>query len=231
MWTKALVHEALATLYLRLNGYFTTGLILPSPEWGQNRCEVDCLAIRHPNHAQRERCVETSKFLAVQQEPADLIICEVKSSVEDTKFNESLRNDQECIPALLRWAGVFSEEKIKSVASRVKPLLQPDAALEDVRNGVTEDKCRVRPLLCCPSHSEAGCADRWWLVGSELFDFVNKCFNPTVRRPDSSTRYNFELWGYALAPVVKYFKDAKEKGRAPNLADLYKHLKVRQHAS
>ncbi|MGB2589711.1 MAG: hypothetical protein WAJ96_03610 [Candidatus Acidiferrum sp.] len=226
MWTKPLVHEALATLYLRLNGYFTTGLILPSPKWGRNRGELDCLAIRHPNHAQPERCVETSKFLAVQQERVDLIICEVKSSSEQMEFNKSLRNDPECILALLRWAGVFSEEKIKSVASRVKPLLQSGADLEDVRNGVMEDKCRVRTLLCCPPLSEVNCADRWWLVGSELFDFVNRCFNPTVRRSTSSTRYDFELWGYALAPLVKYFKDAKESRHTANLSDLYVYLKV-----
>lgn len=62
-WTKPEVNEALATLYLRLNGYFTTGLILHSPDWGENRTELDCVAIRHPNHSQPERGVESSAFL------------------------------------------------------------------------------------------------------------------------------------------------------------------------
>ena len=101
-WTNAIVHEALATLYFRLNGYFTTGLILHSPEWGQNLTEVDSLAIRHPNHSQPERCVETSPFLAVQKGKVDLIICEVKSSPQGIEFNESLRSDPEGIRALLR---------------------------------------------------------------------------------------------------------------------------------
>jgi len=34
-WRKSEVHEALAVLYLRLNGYFTTGLVVQSPKWGQ----------------------------------------------------------------------------------------------------------------------------------------------------------------------------------------------------
>lgn len=225
-WTKPLVHEALATLYLRLNGYFTTGLILHSPKWGQNRAEVDCFAIRHPKHSQPERCVETSPFLAVPKAEVDLIICEAKSSPQNIKFNESLRTDLEVIRALLRWAGVFDEEKIESVAVLLQPLLQSGVPLDAVRNGVVESGCRVRALLCCPSCSEGDCADRWCLVGSELFRFVNLCFNPEVKRKNSSTRYNFEQWGYALAPLVTYFKEDDKSGHTPDLAGLYVHLGV-----
>lgn len=225
-WTKPLAHEALATLYLRLNGYFTTGLILHSREWGQNLTEVDSLAIRHPNHSQAERCVETSPFLAVRKGEVDLIICEVKSCPQDMEFNASLREGPEGIRALLRWAGVFGEEKIESVADRLKPLLQPGVALEDVRNGVMEGQCRVRSLLCCPPCSEGDCANLWWLVGSELLRFVDLCFNPPAKRQTCSTRYNFELWGYALTPLVEYFKNAEKSGRTPNLVDLYGHLEV-----
>jgi hypothetical protein len=225
-WTKPLVHEALATLYLRLNGYFTTGLILHSADWGQNRAEVDCFAIRHPKHSQPERCVETSPFLAVPKAEVDLIICEAKSCPQNIKFNESLRTELEVIRALLRWAGVFGEEKIETVAVLLQPFLQPDAPLDAVRNGVVESGCRVRALLCCPSCSENDCGDRWCLVGSELFRFVNLCFNPIVKRKNSSTRYNFEQWGYALAPLVTYFKEDAKSGHTPDLAGLYMHLGV-----
>jgi hypothetical protein len=225
-WTKPIVHEALATLYLRLNGYFTTALIVHSPEWGQNLAEVDCLAIRHPNHSQPERCVETSPFLAVRKAEVDLIICEAKSSPENITFNESLRTDLEVIRVLLRWAGVFCEEKIESVANSLQPLLQPGVALEAARNGVLESGHRVRPLLCCPPCSEGDCADRWCLVGPELFNFINLCFNPLEKRKNSSTRYNFEQWGYALAPLVTYFKEDAKSGRTPDLAGLYVHLGV-----
>jgi hypothetical protein len=211
---------------LRLNGYFTTGLIQHSPEWGQNLAEVDCLAIRHPNHSQPERCVETSPFLAVRKAEVDLIICETKSNPQNITFNESLRSDLEAIRALLRWAGIFSQEKIESVANRLQPLLQLGVTLDAVRSGLFESGCRVRPLLCCPPGSESDCADRWCLVGSELFRFISLCFNPSVKRENSSTRYNFKLWGYALAPLVTYFKEDAKGGHAPDLAGLYVHLRV-----
>jgi hypothetical protein len=187
---------------------------------------VDCFAIRHPKHSQPERCVETSPFLAVPKAEVDLIICEAKSSPQNIKFNESLRTDLEVIRALLRWAGVFDEEKIESVAVLLQPLLQSGVPLDAVRNGVVESGCRVRALLCCPSCSEGDCADRWCLVGSELFRFVNLCFNPEVKRKNSSTRYNFEQWGYALAPLVTYFKEDDKSGHTPDLAGLYVHLGV-----
>lgn len=222
-WTKPEVHEALATLYLRLNGYFTTGLIVHSPVWGLNRTEVDCLAIRHPDHSQPETGVECSEFLAVQKGEVDLIICEVKSRPEDLMFNEPPRTNLEVLRALLRWVGIFSKDQIDSVANRLQPLLQSGVAVNTVRNGVVEGRCRVRPLLCCPPCSEGDCADRWCLVGPEVFRFVNQCFNPLEARDSSSTRYNFQQWGYALAPLVEYFKNVNSGG-TPNLADLYSHL-------
>lgn len=178
-WTKPEVHEALATLYLRLNGYFTTGLVLPSPDWGQSRTEVDCFAIRHPEHSQPERGVETSEFLAVPRGEVDLIICEVKSRPEDLIFNEPLRTDLEALCALLRWAGIFHGEQVVSVANRLQPLLQSGVAMETARNGVVEGRCRVRPLLCCPPCSQGDCADRWCLVGAEISRFVHHCFKST----------------------------------------------------
>ena len=161
-WTRTAVHEALAALYLRLNGYFTTGLVLPSPEWGESRTEVDCFAVRHPEHSQPERGVESSKFLAIGKGEVDVIICEVKSRPEDLIFNEPLRTDLEAVRALLRWAGVFSENEVISVADRLQPLLHGGLAIETVRSGVLEGRCRVRPLLCCPPCSQGDCADRWW---------------------------------------------------------------------
>lgn len=39
-WRKPEVNESLVALYLRLNGYFTTGLIVHAREWGQSRAEI-----------------------------------------------------------------------------------------------------------------------------------------------------------------------------------------------
>jgi hypothetical protein len=224
-WTKPQVNEALATLYLRLNGYFTTGLILHSPDWGENRTELDCIAIRHPNHSQPERGIESSEFLAVQEGEMDVVVCEVKSLPEELAFNEALRTDLEAISALLRWVGVFDETQVGSVAKRLQPLLHDGVSLEAARSGVLEERCRVRPLLCCPACPDAQSKDRWCLTGSEIFRFVDECFNAAVKRESCSTRYNFQQWGYALRPLVTYFKNVPIGG-SPNLADLYKHLGV-----
>lgn len=222
-WKKSDVNEALATLYLRLNGYFTTGLILHSSEWGQSRTEIDCVAIRQPHHTQPERGLESSPFLQVRGGELDLIICEVKSNPKEVKFNDRIRSDYEARCALLRWAGIFDESKVPSVAERLRPLLETDIGPEEACVGILEGSCRVRPLLCCPPCPESERAGRWWLIGSELFCFAKECLSPSARRSACSTRYDFQLWGYALSPIVEYFKN---RGGDSDLDDLYRHLGV-----
>lgn len=221
---KSDVHEILAQLYLRLNGYFTTGLILHSPEWGQARTEIDCLAIRHPYHCQSERGVGTSDFLGTHDGETDLILCEVKSDPKLLKFNHPVRNDFEALRAALRWAGIFTEEQAGLVADRLQPLLQDDVPLDVVRVGVVEGSFRVRPLLCCPPCSEVA-TDKWCLPGTEIFRFADQCFNPPERRDSCSTRYNFHQWSYPFTPVVTYLKNCHMTGTM-NLEGLYQHLGV-----
>jgi len=90
---KSEINEVLAKLYLRLNGYFTTGLIMHSPEWGQTRTEIDCLAIRHPHHRQSERLVDSAEFLSIKDGEVDIILCEVKSDSHNLMFNLPVRTD------------------------------------------------------------------------------------------------------------------------------------------
>lgn len=217
---KSELHEILAQLYLRLNGYFTTGLILPSPKWGQARTEIDCLAIRHPYHSQTERVVETADFLGTNDGKTELIFCEVKSDLASLQFNAPLRDDREALRAALRWAGVFTQEQVDSVADRLRPLLQEDASSDAARIGVVENSYRVRALLCCPPSSEAA-EGKWCLLGPEIFGFADRCFNPPERRDSCSTRYNFQQWGYPFAPVVTYLKNG---GTAKSLEGLYQYI-------
>jgi hypothetical protein len=219
---KSDVNEILAQLYFRLNGYFTTGLILHSPEWGQARTEIDCLAIRHRYHCQPERRVEGSDFLGVHNGETDIILCEVKSDKNSLRFNQPIKNDIEALRATLRWTGIFTEANVCSVADRLMPLLQDDTHLDAMRTGVIEESIRVRPLLCCPSCSEAA-IDKWCLLGSDIFDFANQCFNPEERRDTCSTRYNFQQWGYPFSSVVTYFKNRCE-AETINIDELYQHI-------
>ena len=153
-----------------------------------------------------------------------MIICEVKSNPEQIAFNEPMRTNPEAIQALLRWAGIFDEKQVIAVADSLQPLLQDNVEIELSLCGVKEGDYRIRGLLCCPPALGQICEDRWCLVGSEIFRFANQCFNPPKRRTTCSTRYNFQQWGYALAPIVEYFKD--EEGNDPTLDGLYKHLQA-----
>lgn len=222
---KSDVHEALAALYLRLNGYFTTGFIVHSPEWGEAHTEIDCLAIRHPHHEQPERELKTADFLNTGEKMIDLLLCEVKSCPDQLSFNEPIRTDPEALRAALRWAGVFTKAQVISVANRFQPLLQDGVSAKEACAGVVEGSCRVRPLLCCPPYAEVS-VDRWCLTGSKIFCFADQCFNPPKRRVSSSTRYNFQQWGYPFTPIVQYLKDPggpKQK----TLDGLYERLKSR----
>lgn len=149
-WRKSEVNEALAVLYLRLAGYFTTGLVVQAPEWGQNRTEIDCLAIRHPHHEQPERGVSPPPFLALRKGEVDLLVCEVKSLASELTFNERLRNDREVLGSVLRWAGVFSDGTVREMVERLLPLLQQGVPAQTARGCRGGRRPRSRVALLSP---------------------------------------------------------------------------------
>lgn len=224
--TKSDVDEILAQLYLRMNGYFTTGLIAHSPEWGQARTEVDCLAVRHPYHSERERQVCPSEFLGTKEGEVDLVLCEVKSDSQMIGFNRALKDDRSGLGSILRWSGLFPDDRLSEIIDKFRPLLQDDVEEDCAKNGVVEENVRIRPLVCCPCAASQG-TRRWCLVGDEIFGFLHKCFNPPERRASCSTRYNFRQWGFQFEPVVRYIKDADTIGSSgPSLRGLYKRLGI-----
>ena len=219
--TKSDVDEMLAALYLRLNGYFTTGLIVHSPEWGQAGTEFDCLAIRHRHHVQADREVGTSSFLAPPEDATDLIVCEVKSNADHIGFNQSVQNDPELLGGMLSWSGLFEGAECSRVAEQLRPLLGESVTLDAAKKGVMVGECRIRGLLCCPSASLADIGGRWCLESSEILGFAHQCFNPENRRDTCSTRYNFQQWSYAFSPLVKFLKDPEHR-EAPSLESVYR---------
>lgn len=222
-WTKPKIHEALCVLYLRLNGYFTTGLVVHSPEWGNNYTEIDCLAVHHPNHIQPDRGIGPSPFLTLRDDRIDLLICEVKSIPSEVAFNERLWSDPIVVERVLQWAGIISNNEIPRVVEQLRPILREGLNATYAQNGVLTTGIRVRGLLCCPAATEAELPHGWCLLGPEILRYANECFNPTVIRDTCSTRYNFNLWGSCLAPIVDYFKSLGS-GTASSLEALYKHL-------
>ena len=154
-WTRPKIHEALCVLYLRLNGYFTTGLIVHSQEWGNNRTEIDCLAVHHPNHTQPDRQIGPSPFLALFDDRIDLLICEVKSIPSEVAFNPRLCSDPVVIERVLQWAGILSNNEIPRVVEQLRPILSEGLNATHAQNGVLAPGIRVRGLLCCPPATKA----------------------------------------------------------------------------
>ena len=218
------VDECLAVLYMRLNGYFTTGVIVHSPIHGQATTEVDCLAVRLPHHQQDERVVAEAPFLNIEKGFIDLIVCEVKSDPSKLAFNDSIKKDIDALSGIIKWAGVFPEEAVYSVASRLLQLLSDGVPIATARAGFIEDKVRVRALLCCPPKSSR-IGDQWCLNGEEIIRYADECFNPCENRPTCSVRYNFQQWSYPLNQIVSWLKDKKRKQPATLLA-LYEHFGI-----
>jgi hypothetical protein len=224
IWTAPEINEALLVLYLRLNGYFTTGLIVQAPEWGQTRTEIDCVAVRFPNHIQPDRDVEPAPFLELRNDRIDHLICEAKSVPAEAVFNRRIRSEPEVLEKVLQWAGVFEHHEIPRVADRLRPILSSGLEALRSQDGVITGNARVRGLLCCPPAASSDLRKGWCLTGDEILRYANLCFNPPERRNPSSTRYNFNLWGSWLGPVVRYFKDLN--GSNPSLHALYQTLGV-----
>jgi hypothetical protein len=146
----------------------------------------------------------------------------VKSDPGNLRFNETWCGNADNLEKMLLWAGVFAGEKARSVAQRLLPLLHDGTNVDVAREGIVEGRCRVRPLLCCPPCTENHSGDRWCLVGSEIFSFIGQRLNPDQRRDECSTRYNFQQWGYALSPLIKYFKN--QHAVPSDLAGLYTYM-------
>lgn len=220
--TKPDVDEILTQLYLRLNGYFTSGLILHSPTWGQNRTELDCLAIRLQYHRQQDRIIASSNFLNLNDGEIDLLFCEVKHNPEHLNFNDSLKTDEEAVKNALRWIGLFREDELDAILDNLIPLFQDDTSREQMKTGFEYKNCRIRSLLCSPPLSEYD-EDKWCLIGTEICEYIDNCFNPSEIRDSCSTRYNFHQWGYPFSQVVEIFKDEEIDGPS-NVQEIYSHL-------
>lgn len=224
-WSRSQVNEALVALYLRLNGYFTSGLVVHSDQWGASRTELDCLAVRFPSHAQPDTEAPTAPFLRPHSTCIDLLICEVKSSPESLEFNKRLREEVGVVEYVLQWAGILDPKAITSVAESLRAILKVGLSSKSASAGIIEGQVRVRGLLCCPPAVKVEPPDGWCLLGAEILGHARHCFDPRRPRYSCSTRYDLQLWGSWLGPLVEYFKGLK-KGEAPSLDSLYEFVKA-----
>ena len=202
--TRSDVQEALLHLYLRLNGYFTTGFIVHAPLRGMNRTQVDALAVRHPFSEEPERVLGPSPFLDLTQGVTDVLLCEVKSKGSQLQFNQSLRKAPDVALTVLRWAGLFSRNELAAIVQSLHPCLQPGYPRSKGAAGVlVHETIRVRALLCSLETTSPRPNQPWSLHGAELFRYIGECLTPYMERATCATRYDFSAWGSWLQPVVR----------------------------
>jgi len=219
---RADIQEALLLLYLRLNGYFVSSFIVHSCEWGRNITQIDALAVRHPFNREPDRVVRPSDFL--KPKGTDLLVCEVKSQSQPLQFNESFRKNDAAIRNVLDWAGLFDQEETARIARDLKPLLRPSTPASEAERGVPGPReTTVRPLLCSPERRSCRETQPWFLCEREMFSYIAECLNPEAKRATCSTRYDINLWGSSLAPLVRHFKGLPP-GDQGSLQGLYSYL-------
>ncbi len=217
--TQAQVEEALVTLYLRLNGYFTSGFIVHSEL--QIRTQVDVMAVRFPFSREPERGVGPAHELDPSDEFTDILIGEVKGRGPQLQFNEALRKP-EAVARMLRWIGLFEDEEIPELVGRVLGALDPSPGAETPPTVLGPRNTRIRALLFCPECSKRRKNQAFFLPGPPLFDYIWRCFRPPEPRESCSVRYDFGAWGLGLEAIVRYFKDESrvEPGTFEELREL-----------
>lgn len=223
---KSEIQEDLLSLYLRLNGFFVSSLIVHSHLHGHNRTEIDALAVRFPHNSEPEREVGPDEYLETSDKHIDLLICEVKSGGSPLRFNPALANSEETIASVLRWAGMFSNRQLAVVAKHLMHSLQPvDRPPEGMPTVLGPGHTRVRALLCAPERWTRKRNQRWFLPGKQIFEYIWKCLCPESARASCSVSYDFGLWGKNYEPIVRYFKQHCTDGPR-SMRELYQFFGV-----
>lgn len=106
-------YEYLSKLYLRLNGYIVSNLIIHSNEIGASKSELDIIGIRMPYHNQIDRNVTTSEFLECRKDCIEIIIADVKNVKNNNKvkFNDGLRKHNSSVFKLIEWLGIYEKNE------------------------------------------------------------------------------------------------------------------------
>lgn len=217
---RSKLQEDLVWLYLRLNGFFVTGFIVHSPDYGRNATELDALALRLPFSSEPEREIGPDMLLDLSGKHTDLALCEVKSRGQSLQFNRPLYADPRAVASLLRWSGLFEESEVHRMAATVSKALTPQNVAAPEAPMVSGPRgVRIRGLLFGPEHKPRGKNQPWFISGAEIFQYVWRCLCPETPRVSCSTTYDLQAWR-DHEPIVEYFKSRGANG-AGNMDTLY----------
>ena len=232
---KSTILELITTLYLRLNGYFTTGFIIHST--GERiDGEVDVIGVRFPMHKQDYTEHGSSIFLEVPKN-IDIVIAEVKAKGQQLQFNTSLQQQvtYEAWQKMLEWVGLMTEKQISSIAIELNSLVQtvPNSQRKTLLSSkvirTAFGDLTIRPIIFSPERMNINNADKF-VNWTEINDFIWNCLCPAEKRQDCGTRYDFTSWGYGLSEIVKAYKDRqKAQTKFNSIEELYTALQNNRH--
>ena len=214
------IQESLISLYLRLNGYFTSGHIVhgtPQDLAIGERGETDVFAVRLPYSSEVETGNSPSEYLQVENGILDVVIGEVKSGREPIQFNNSIM-DMDVMIRSLRWAGFSNNGEILSgiaheLTQQMLPQLinHPDNRIE-VMLDPSEDiryPTRVRPVIFHLGRKQPNRNQAWFVGYQEIMSFIWRCLRKEFQPEDCQREYDYGLWGPITESIVDYFKNNK----------------------
>lgn len=218
---RAKLQECLASLYLRLNGYFVSGFIVHSPQIDKktNRTQIDVLAVRFPHNSEPDRGVSPSEYLQISDDRTDILICEVKGGEEKLQFNRALRDDPHAVATTLRWIGAFTKPEINKLVKPVIDILSPQVhdTSESFREHAFGRRYRLRAVLFAPDRPYPRRNQPRFIPGEELVSYLWRCFREDEPRLECATRYDYGLWG-EYEGIVRCFKSV---GCKPTMQEIY----------
>ncbi|WP_321447326.1 hypothetical protein [uncultured Cohaesibacter sp.] len=221
---KSIIQENLVSLYLRLNGFFVNKFIVHSAKHGNNKSEIDCLAVRFPYNSEPEREIQTDPSIKCSNAHIDFLICEVKSDRQKIAFNKSLVNDG-VLETILRWCGPLPEEKLQKASEDFKQAIE---GWKNAKNCHEEpptyvhENYRFRAIFFKPETKRSRENQPWFINEESIFSFISKCVDPAEHRDQCTTVYDLQAWA-EFEKIIRYFKDADTRTDR-NMQSLYKHL-------
>lgn len=232
--TRSELQEKLVALYLRLNGYFTTGLIIHSADDYNVDGEVDVIGVRFGNHRQEDRLISCSAYLEIPEDSTvDVIIGEVKGRNSSLQFNESIRLYEDRRYKMLTWLGFLNDIDIDKVSKQLEASIQT----KEINNSENYERINyegnvglisIRPILFAPDRIQPRANQIKFVHGQELLNFIWECFRPENRREMCETNYwAINNWGRRFEDLVRYFKQPN-KIEVGNMNELYTHFGINE---
>lgn len=200
------IQEKLVTLYMRLNGYFTSGHIVHSPERDQLKSEIDLIGVRFPNHKQIDRGVPSDPNLQTSDDWIDFVICEVKSKGKSKRNNYSLENI-DTLEKIILWFGGLSEKSTNETSQNILDEINKKEAHPNKPITVeTGEKIRIRLILFGPENNKKRSNQNFFITGPQIIEYISNCLLPNAERENCATRYDYTSWG-DFEEIIRIFKE------------------------